>query len=109
MGYDFPTHSPDDGLGEMAFEVFVRVMRILDAEYELFMKALYTEEELALPGPSASEELMQKLQELRQVMEKRMEEAEAAAEEGKEAAAEAEEECAGWGGGEEDAGEDCAC
>ena len=46
----------------MAFEVFVRVMRILDAEYELFMKALYTEEE-----------------------------------------------CAGWGGGEEDAGEDCAC
>ena len=62
MGYDFPTHSPDDGLGEMAFEVFVRVMRILDAEYELFMKALYTEEE-----------------------------------------------CAGWGGGEEDAGEDCAC
>ena len=52
---------------------------------------------------------MQKLQELRQVMEKRMEEAEAAAEEGKEAAEEAEEECAGWGGGEEDAGEDCAC
>lgn len=44
--YDFPVHSPDDGIGEMAFEIFVRMMRILDSEYSIFMKALYSDEEL---------------------------------------------------------------
>ncbi len=44
--YDFPVHSPDNGIGEMAFEIFVRTMKILDSEYSIFMKALYSEEEL---------------------------------------------------------------
>lgn len=70
--YDFPMHSPDDGIGEMAFEIFVRVMQILDFEYSIFMKALYSDEELAIQGHGVPSELMQKLQELRKMMEARM-------------------------------------
>lgn len=44
--YDFLECSPDDGIGEMAFELFARMMRILDSDYNVFMKALYTDEEL---------------------------------------------------------------
>lgn len=70
--YDFPLHSPDDGIGEMAFEVFIRMMQILDSEYGIFMKALYSDEELDIQGHSVPVELMQKLQELRKMMETRM-------------------------------------
>ena len=70
--YDSPMHSPDDGIGEMAFEIFVRVMQILDFEYSIFMKALYSDEELAIQGHGVPSELMQKLQELRKMMEARM-------------------------------------
>lgn len=70
--YDFPVHSPDDGIGEMAFEIFVRMMQILDSEYSIFMKALYSNEELDIQGHSVPTELMQKLQELRKMMEARM-------------------------------------
>lgn len=70
--YDFPIHSPDDGIGEMAFEVFVRMMQILDFEYSIFMKALYSDEELDIQGRGVPTELMQKLQELRKMMEARM-------------------------------------
>lgn len=70
--YDFPVHSPDDGIGEMAFEIFIRMMQILNSEYSIFMKALYSEDELDLQGHSVSAELMQKLQELRKMMEARM-------------------------------------
>lgn len=70
--YDFPMHSPDDGIGERAFEIFVRVMQILDSEYSIFMKALYSDEELAIQGHGVPSELMQKLQELRKMMEARM-------------------------------------
>lgn len=70
--YDFPVHSPDDGVGEMAFEIFVRMMQILDAEYSIFMKALYSDEELDIQGHAVPAELMQKLQELRKMMEARM-------------------------------------
>lgn len=70
--YDFPMHSPDDGIGERAFEIFVRVMQILDSEYSIFMKALYSDEELAIQGHGGPSELMQKLQELRKMMEARM-------------------------------------
>lgn len=70
--YDFPVHSPDDGIGEMAFEIFVRMMQILDSEYSIFMKALYSDEELDIQGHSVPTELMQKLQELRKMMEARM-------------------------------------
>lgn len=70
--YDFPVHSPDDGIGEMAFEIFVRMMQILDSEYSIFMKALYSEDELDIQGRSIPAELMQRLQELRKMMEARM-------------------------------------
>lgn len=70
--YDFPVHSPDEGIGEMAFEIFVRMMQILDSEYSIFMKALYSDEELAIQGHGVPTELMQKLQELRKMMEARM-------------------------------------
>lgn len=66
--YDFPEHSPDEGLGDMALEIFIRMMRILDSEYNIFMKALYTDEDLDINHA----ELMQKLQELRKMMETRM-------------------------------------
>lgn len=69
--YDFPMRSPDDGIGEMAFEIFVRMMQVLDSEYSIFMKALYTEEELDVDGHSAPSELMRRLQELRKRMEAR--------------------------------------
>ena len=65
-------HSPDEGIGEMAFEIFVRMMQILDSEYSIFMKALYSDEELAIQGHGVPTELMQKLQELRKMMEARM-------------------------------------
>ena len=70
--YDFPVHSPDNGIGEMAFEIFVRTMQILDSEYSIFMKALYSEDELDIQGHSIPAELMQRLQELRKMMEARM-------------------------------------
>lgn len=70
--YDFPVHSPDDGIGEIAFEIFVRMMRVLDSEYNIFMKALYSDDELDIQGYNVSAELMQKLQELRKMLERRM-------------------------------------
>lgn len=70
--YDLPVHSSDDCIGEMAFEIFVRTMQILDSKYSIFMKALYTDEELDIQGPTIPAELMQKLQELRKMMETRL-------------------------------------
>ena len=70
--YDFPMHSPDNGIGEMAFEIFARMMHILNSEHSIFMKALYSEEELDIQGHSIPAELMQRLQELRKMMEARM-------------------------------------
>ena len=48
------------------------MMQILDSEYSIFMKALYSDEELDIQGHSVPTELMQKLQELRKMMEARM-------------------------------------
>lgn len=69
--YDFPVHSSDDCIGEMAFEIFVRTMQILDHEYEIFMKALYTDEELEAPDPDVPEGLHKMLEELRKKLEAR--------------------------------------
>lgn len=44
--YDFLQSSSDECIGEMAFEIFIRTMQILDDKYEIFMKALYTEDAL---------------------------------------------------------------
>ena len=70
--YDFPMRSPDNGIGEMAFEIFARMMHILNSEYGVFMKALYSEEELDIQGHSIPAELMQRLQELHKMMEAQM-------------------------------------
>ena len=42
--FDFPITLSDECVGPVAVEVFIRSMRILDEKYNLFMKALYTEE-----------------------------------------------------------------
>ena len=70
--YDFPMHTPDEGIGEMAFETFLRMMKILDSEYSIFMKALYTDEDLAMQDHDIHEELRRKLQELREKIAARM-------------------------------------
>lgn len=44
--YDVPVKAPDIGIGEMAFEMFIRMMRTLDAEYHVLTKALYSDEAL---------------------------------------------------------------
>ena len=69
--YDFPMHSPDDGIGEMAFEIFIRMMRILDDQYEIFMKALYTEEALQ-PDPLDTAARLERLQHLREMLASRL-------------------------------------
>lgn len=46
IDYDLPLLSHDACVGEMAFELFFRIIRALDSEYGLFMKALYTDENL---------------------------------------------------------------
>lgn len=48
------------------------MMHILKSEYSIFMKALYSEEELDIQGHSIPAELMQRLQELRKMMEAQM-------------------------------------
>ena len=55
--YDFPMHTADACIGEMAYEIFLRAVRILDCEYSIFMKALYTEEALDVRKPDLSREL----------------------------------------------------
>lgn len=44
--YDFPNHTPDDGVGEMCAEIFRRTALMLDDAYAFLMKALYTDQEL---------------------------------------------------------------
>ena len=63
--YDFPVNTPDNGVGEMACEIFVRTMHILDSEYKIFMKAIYTGDNLEGEG------LMQKLERLCRMQEAR--------------------------------------
>ena len=46
MEYDFPTNYSNDSLGEMAMETIYRTLVILNEEYGIFMKALYTDEDL---------------------------------------------------------------
>lgn len=63
--YDFPEHTPDNGVGEMALEIFVRTVHTLDSEYGIFMKAIYTDDNLE------EESLMQKLERLYRMQEAR--------------------------------------
>ena len=79
--YDFPMSTPDEGIGEMAFEILVRMMQILDTEYGIFMKALYSDEDLNIQEYSISAELIQNLQRFRKMMETRMADADNSADE----------------------------
>lgn len=46
--YDLPVSTGDDSLGEMAFEVFIRTMQILNDGYILIAKALYSNDDDSL-------------------------------------------------------------
>lgn len=74
--FDSPVSSGDDCIGEMMFEIFIRSMRILDTEYEIFTKALYTDEELKTEegGHSMPDELRRRLEELQKRLESRIQE-----------------------------------
>lgn len=48
--YDFPCRLSDDCVGEVAYEMFRRLMAILDGEYSIFMRAMYTTEPLKISG-----------------------------------------------------------
>jgi hypothetical protein len=74
--YDFPVCTPDESIGEMALEIFGKAMHILNSGYSIFMKALYTENELSIQENNVPAELMQRLHELRKMMEARMTDAE---------------------------------
>ena len=43
--YDFPASTGDEALGNMAFEIFIRTMQILNEGFILLAKALYTQDE----------------------------------------------------------------
>ena len=43
--YDLPVNTGNDCLGEMAFEIFIRTMHILNEGYVLIARALYAEDE----------------------------------------------------------------
>lgn len=45
--YDFPEKISDDCVGEVAIEMFVKIINILDTEYPFFIKAFYTDEDLS--------------------------------------------------------------
>ena len=47
--YDIPVKTSDECLGQVAVELFHRATVILDQEYPLFMKALFTDEDLDAP------------------------------------------------------------
>lgn len=70
--YDFLAHSPNEGIGEMALEIFLRTMHILNSEFGIFMKAIYSVEELDIQDDDGTTRLMQRLEKFRKKMEARM-------------------------------------
>lgn len=46
VSYDFLVESGDDYIGKMAFELLIRTIQILNNDYQVFTKALYTNEKL---------------------------------------------------------------
>ena len=43
--FDFPSNTGNDCLGEMAFEIFIRIMGVLNESYIMIARALYSSEE----------------------------------------------------------------
>ena len=61
----------------MAFEIFIRGMRTLDGEYKVFTKALYTDEDFMDDDEdehSIPDELLRRLEELKNRLEARLRE-----------------------------------
>lgn len=58
--YDLPVNTGNDCLGEAAFEIFVRIIQILNENYIVIAKALYIEDEPA-PDGRADPELLKLL------------------------------------------------
>lgn len=44
--YDLPVNVSDESLGEIGYEILARLIHLLDNKYSVFMKALYSNEEL---------------------------------------------------------------
>lgn len=65
--YDFPVYTPDDSVGQIAFEMLIRMNRILNSEYDIFMKAIYSDEALDKKYISP-EEMVAKLKMLRKML-----------------------------------------
>ena len=62
--YDLPVSTGDDCLGEMAFEILIRTMQILNEGYILIAKALYAADEPvsdSQPDPDAEKDLLKLL------------------------------------------------
>ena len=66
--YDFSRDTPDDALGAVALDMLGTVAQAISFEYQTFMQALYSEEDLTAQGPSSASTLIQRLQELRDMM-----------------------------------------
>ena len=81
VGYDFPVHTPDDSIGEMALEIFARTMQILDSEYSTFTKALYSEEDDIRSHIISREEVGRQFRELCKRLENETDDADASDEE----------------------------
>lgn len=66
--YDFPEKISDECIAEIALEILIRSMHIMNGEYQIFMKALYTNESLQEIGKNReriSEEELEELEEIR--------------------------------------------
>ena len=71
--YDFLQCTPDDGVGKMALEIYAYAMMILNDEYDIFMKALYSEAPLDTEEDSEDSVVPTWLMQMRQKVRERME------------------------------------
>ena len=63
--YDFPQSTGSECLGEMSFEIFIRILQILNEGFPFIAKALYVPEEEALPlreDPEGEKDLLNLLE-----------------------------------------------
>ena len=63
--YDFPEKITDECIAEIALEILIRSMHIMNGEYHIFMKALYTNESLQEMGRNMERVSEEELEELR--------------------------------------------
>lgn len=63
--YDFPSNLSDECVGKVALEIMVRSIKILDKEFSLFIKAMYTDDTIEDEEERNMKELLKQLVELR--------------------------------------------